>query len=416
MLACTRQQHELRSLPSPRSQQLRSAKRRVRSLIKDSDIFSWLQASHGAVVGQLLHLAGSWWHLQQQHTDRRPAQGHMDCRSGLWGAGHTGASQQRRQCQLARACCQVSSTCCARRGLCVPCSPMGPAHAVPLSACLVARSPLAADDQAHRKQWLRQGLPRLAVRLLQVRHRCVQRSTVLLSSHGMHTLQCNPVMPHGTELQPDTLCRPEHALHAWTSVLPQRSPMLIHRLPAEQLQSRCGPALAARAAAYLAAQEEGFQVGFDRGSEQADSIVQAGPKYPSGAQAHSTELHELSVSRTDFEWAYGIAHSRVGGWNDVAYRCGAGLLGLAAAFNLQLSLDPACRYDVMVPGALWAAAAVKGRAAAPARRAAFAGVDMVNHAPQSSALVRCSLFLPGCACEAYACTCFMLMAAASPLL
>ena len=94
------------------------------------------------------------------------------------------------------------------------------------------------------EQWLAHGLPALAARLLEVRHRCVPAGGTQRRSST-----------------PDTCwaCRPRHVLHAWAGLLPARSPMLMHRLT-KGARAGLGPALAAQLAAYAAAQEQGFQV------------------------------------------------------------------------------------------------------------------------------------------------------------
>lgn len=116
------------------------------------------------------------------------------------------------------------------------------------------------------------------------------------------------------------LCRLLPHLQPWTHVLPSVSPMLIHRVAADQLRRVCSPWLADQAEDYLAAQQQGLE-------------------------AHADELAGLGLSRADFEWAYGIAHSRAGGWN-----------------------ESAARYDIIFPGG-----------------------DLVNHEQNCSAQTRCEL-------------------------
>ena len=111
-------------------------------------------------------------------------------------------------------------------------------------------------------------------------------------------------------------------IQPWTHVLPKVSPMLIHRTAADQLRHLCSPWLAEEALSYLAAQQEGLE-------------------------AHADELASLGLHRQDFEWAYGIAHSRAGGWNDTQ-----------------------ARYDIIIPG-----------------------VDLVNHDRSPTAQIRWALEL-----------------------
>ena len=93
--------------------------------------------------------------------------------------------------------------------------------------------------------------------------------------------------------------------------------MLIHRLRADRIRQLCSPYLADQAEAYLEAQQAGLQ-------------------------AHAAELGSLGLIPRDFEWAYGVAHSRVGGWT-----------------------DSTARFDVVIPG-----------------------IDMVNHDRNCTAQIR----------------------------
>ena len=103
----------------------------------------------------------------------------------------------------------------------------------------------------------------------------------------------------------------------WTYLLPKVSPMLIHRMAADQARHLCSPWLAEEVMSYLAAEQAGLK-------------------------AHADELASLGLGSQAFEWAYGLAHSRAGGWNDTE-----------------------ARYDIIIPG-----------------------IDLVNHDRNPTAQIR----------------------------